>query len=164
MRASEGDFDGFLALSAVLTDFSTFRLNGTGVATLYFDTVVSVVGAETTGQLIQAFRGVEREAGDSAQKLDEGLRSEIFSDDKLGPVARNIIKLWFIGTWYQLPQQWRSRFGTNVRDRTFIPAPQAYVEGLLWPAIGAHPPGAKAPGYGTWSEAPAIPKNRLPTL
>jgi len=31
------------------------------------------------------------------------------------------------------------------------------VEGLLWTAIGAHPAGAKAPGYGSWAEQPRIP-------
>jgi hypothetical protein len=33
----------------------------------------------------------------------------------------------------------------------------AYTEGLLWVAIGANPPGAKAPGYGSWARPPQIP-------
>ena len=26
------------------------------------------------------------------------------SDERLGPMARNIVKLWFVGTWYELPR------------------------------------------------------------
>ncbi|MES2570213.1 MAG: hypothetical protein V4710_09195, partial [Verrucomicrobiota bacterium] len=91
--------------------------------------------------------------------LEKGMRGAILSDEKLGPIARNLIKLWYIGTWYQLPAAWRERHGMIAEDRTFIPSPSSYVEGLLWPAIGAHPPGAKAPGYGSWTTAPEIPSS-----
>jgi hypothetical protein len=164
MYTCHDDLNDFLAFSTVLTDFSVFQLQGTGVAELYFDTVVDIVGPDTMNELLRTFRAVASEAGDDVDLFEKRLRADILSDEKLGPVTRNIIKLWFIGTWYQLPQAWRDRFGVNERDKTFIPSPTAYVEGLLWPTIGAHPPGAKAPGYGTWTDAPKIPKSRLPTV
>ena len=61
-----------------------------------------------------------------------------------------------MATWYQLPQSWRETFGVKESDRTFVVSPQAYPEGLLWPAIGVNPPAAKAPGYGTWSNPPLV--------
>ena len=147
----------FLKLSAYLTDFAEFQLRGTGQAELYFSTAASIVGDGTMGELLETFCTVEGNAlGDSAQ-LEKGVRGAILSDEKLGPLARNLIKLWYIGTWYQLPGSWRERFGVAAEDKTFIPSPSSYVEGLLWTAIGAHPPGAKAPGYGTWTEPPVIP-------
>lgn len=148
----------FLKLSSVLTDFSEFQLRGTGQAELYYTTTSDVVGEGVLGELLDAFRKVEHEAqGDPAQ-LDKKIRAMILSDEKLGPIARNLIKLWYIGTWYQLPAPWRERFGVAGEDKTRVPSPNSYVEGLLWTAIGAHPPGAKAPGYGTWTEAPEIPE------
>lgn len=151
------EFQDFLQLSAVLTDFSEYHLLGTGQAELYYATAVSIAGRSVISDLLQAFRQVQSDAGSDAGKLEKSLRSAILSDEKLGPVARNLIKLWYIGTWYQLPRAWHERFGLAGDDKTFIPSPSSYVEGLLWTAIGAHPPGAKAPGYGTWTGPPVIP-------
>lgn len=151
------EFEDFLQLSTVLTDFSEFQLLGTGQAELYYSTAVGIAGKSVISELLQVFRQVESDAKSDPEKLETGLRSAILSDEKLGPVARNLIKLWYIGTWYQLPGSWHERFGLAGDDKTFIPSPSSYVEGLLWTAIGAHPPGAKAPGYGTWTGPPVIP-------
>ena len=37
-------------------------------------------------------------------------------------------------------------------------APSTYAQGLVWNAIGAHPQGAKMPGYGSWALPPTIPE------
>lgn len=153
MNIQPSDLKTFICFSTLVTGFSDFQLKGTGMTELYYKTVTSVVGETVMSELLEAFDNI---ASDESS-LEKQLRVKILSDEKLGPVARNIIKLWYIGTWYQLPAAWRQRFGANEADRDFIPDPNAYVEGLLWPAIGAHPPGAKAPGYGTWTEAPVIP-------
>jgi hypothetical protein len=158
MNADPTKLQAFLKFSSALTDFPEFQLRGTGQAEIYYKTVAGIVGDGVMAELLETFKSVENGArGDSAQ-LEKGLRVSILSDEKLGPIARNIIKLWYIGTWYQLPASWRERFGVAGEDRTFIPSPSSYVEGLLWTAIGAHPPGAKAPGYGTWTEPPVIPE------
>jgi hypothetical protein len=148
--------DDFLALSSVLTDFTEFQLQGTGQAELYYHTVTDIVGGQTVSELLKAYRSIEEEALHDPDLFRQRLRADILSDEKLGPIARNIIKLWYVGTWYQLPQAWRESFGVRDGDKDFIPSPTSYVEGLLWPAIGAHPPGAKAPGYGTWGDPPQI--------
>lgn len=145
--------DKFLAFSAEITAFTTFELLGTGMADDYLAAVIDVVGEATVEELLRAWDRV-RESG---AVTEENLRREIFGDEKLGPIARNIIKLWYIGTWYQLPYAWTQSFGAREKDVTFVVSPAAYVEGLLWPAIGSHPPGAKAPGYGSWANAPVIP-------
>lgn len=145
--------DKFLAFSAEITAFTTFELLGTGMADDYLAAVIDVVGEATFEELLRAWDRV-RESGAAS---DENLRRTIFGDEKLGPIARNIIKLWYIGTWYQLPYSWSQSFGAREKDVTFVVSPAAYVEGLLWPAIGSHPPGAKAPGYGSWANAPVIP-------
>ena len=148
-------FDDFLSLSVVLTGYSRFRLLGTGQAQLYFSTLTDVVGEAIVTELLQAFKRVRDGAVHDAA-LEPLLRAEILSDEKLGPIARNAIKLWFVGVWYQLPAEWREAYGMHEKDVTFVPAPSAYAEGLLWPTIDANPSGAKGPGYGTWALPPRI--------
>jgi hypothetical protein len=169
----------FVAFSAEATAFSTVDLWGTGQAADYLATVHEEAGDQILRDLLDAAR--PGPAGD-----------EVFTDEKLGPLARNIIKLWYSGVWYELPPQWAARFGAPVkavpaqrrpgqhgvaghslseskgpleqqgRQRTparcasYVVSAAAYTEGLLWRAIGAHPSGAKAPGYGSWAVPPEI--------
>ena len=156
--ASADLLQDFLALSSALTGFSVFRLKGTGQAPRYLSTATES-SANTVRALLSAFRrvaGDTGDAGDDQGALERGIRREILSDGKLGPVARNLIKLWYVGTWYALPVEWREAFATSDRDRTFVVSPDAYTEGLLWPAVGANPSGAKPFGYGMWAMAPRI--------
>ncbi|MEG4499837.1 hypothetical protein QUB05_22365 [Microcoleus sp. F10-C6] len=156
----------FLDFSVVLTGFSRFHLFGTGQAPLYFNTVRDIIGEDMFGELLQTFHHLDLKVQncddkDKESTLTKGLLTEIFGSEKFGPIARNIIKLWYVATWYQLPQDWREVFGTKENDKTFIPSPQAYPEGLLWPAIGVNPPGAKGQGYATWSEVPSVSLSRV---
>lgn len=144
----------FLAFSAEVTAFKVFELEGTGLTDAYLQAVENVVGRELVGQLLNTFR--EFDPGNEAERRDH-LRRQIFGDEKLGPIARNIVKLWYLGIWYQLPRAWTDAYGAREKDVTFTVTAGAYIEGLLWKAVGAHPPGAKAPGYGSWAAPPRIP-------
>jgi hypothetical protein len=148
----------FLDFSVVATGFSRFDLQGTGQASLYFETVLQQIGEETLGELLETFHALDVKAKREYKPgiLTEGLQSKILGSGKLGPVARNIIKLWYIATWEPLPSEWQKWYATSEDEKPFIPSPQAYPEGLVWKAIGINPPGAKAPGYGTWSEPPSV--------
>jgi hypothetical protein len=149
-------FDDFLAFSVAVTGYPRVRLLGTGQAQIYLSTVTEVVGEAIVRELLEAFGRVREAAGEDEAVLEDELRREILSDEKLGPVARNVIKLWFVGTWYQLPSDWRDAFGAREQDVTFVASPTSYTEGLLWPTIDANPSGAKGPGYGTWAFPPRI--------
>jgi hypothetical protein len=147
----------FLAFSADVTAFSRFELQGTGQAQEYLDTVMHIVGATIVDRLLDLHASaVAAAAGDGAAR-DDLLRRDVLGDPQLGPVARNIVKMWFLGTWYQLPREWTEACGARPNDVTFVVSGAAYTEGLLWPAIGANPPGAKGPGYGSWAFPPQIP-------
>jgi hypothetical protein len=145
--------DGFLDFSAELTGFSLFELRATGEAEAYLDAALRVAGQAVLQDLIEACRNLN----DAGKSREDQIRREILGDPRLGPVARNIIKMWFSGVWYQLPESWNSVYGTGVNNTTFTVRPSSYPEGLLWKTIGASPPGARAPGYGSWAEAPTIP-------
>ena len=62
--------------------------------------------------------------------------------------------LWYTGQWVQLPGPWRDRHGASPLDVDDVLSPEAYTAGLMWDAIGAHPQGAKAPGFATWVDRP----------
>jgi hypothetical protein len=144
----------FLKFSAEVTGFTAFELRGTGMAEAYLDAVERVVGRGVLRELLDAYDRLEGATG--ADRADR-LRQEVFGNEKLGPVARNVIKMWYIGAWYALPREWTETFGAIPENQTFMVSATAYTEGLLWPAVGANPPGAKAPGYGSWADAPVIP-------
>ena len=159
MSKKEKRLEAFLRLSSALTGFTPFSLRSTGQAEAYLATLRDVVGEATLGELLDAFGGVAGEAGGDDRDeaaFERGLRREVLSHDKLGPVARHLIKLWYVGTWYELPREWQEAYGTGEGDRTFVVSPEAYTEGLLWPAVGANPSGAKPHGYGMWATKPHL--------
>ncbi|MEL6929760.1 MAG: hypothetical protein AAFO95_14120 [Cyanobacteria bacterium J06600_6] len=148
--------EDFINLSTVVTGFSRFDLHGTGQVSAYYGAIAKVVGQDILNELLETFHNLFERSQSDASALDRGMRIEIFGSEKLGPIARNLIKLWYVATWYQLPQPWRDRFGIKPDDITFVVSPQAYPEGLLWSAIGVNPPAAKPPGYGSWSNPPLV--------
>jgi hypothetical protein len=147
----------FLGFSATVTAFTEFELLGTGQAEAYLAAVADVVGGDVVDALLEAYGRVLDGAPQAGAAQDDLMRGLIFSDAKLGPIARNVIKLWYVGIWYELPPAWTEAFGARAKNVTFMVSAAAYTEGLLWPAIGANPPGAKAPGYGSWADPPRIP-------
>jgi hypothetical protein len=148
----------FLAFSSEVTAYSVFELRGTGLAETYLATVEDVVGREVVDALLDRYEtAVAAANGGPRQDL---LRRGVFSDAWLGPVARNIVKMFYLGTWYEFPRAWTEAYGALRKNVTFTVSAAAYTEGLLWPSIGANPPGAKAPGYGAWALPPRIPAVR----
>lgn len=146
----------FLAFSAEVTAYPIFDLRGTGLAETHLAAVEQVVGATVLDALLDRYTSAVETVDTPAERADR-LRRDIFSDPYLGPLARNLVKLWYVGIWYELPRTWTDAYGARPKDVTFTVSSAAYIEGLLWPSIGAHPPGAKAPGYGSWTQPPRIP-------
>ncbi|WP_309111374.1 hypothetical protein [Saccharothrix sp.] len=153
--------EDFLSLSVDLTAFERTDLLGTGLARQYLAKVRDACGEDVVTALLEAHRAARTEAAEDGarpdpQRLDRALRHRIFSEERLGPVARNVIKLWYAGTWYGLPPEWTDSYGAQPAAETSTVTAASYQEGLLWRAIAANPPGAKAPGYGAWARPPAI--------
>ena len=144
--------DDFLAFSVEMTCFTRFELTGTGQAEVYAQTARAAAG-DAFDELLDRYRALPE-----GRERVVALRRTILGDEWVGAVARAIVKMWYIGIWYELPRGWTEKFGARGRNTSFMVTPAAYAEGLLWTAIGAHPPGAKAPGYGSWTAPPNIPR------
>jgi hypothetical protein len=153
MSAQPELLDDFLAFSSAITGFSEYRLRGTSQAGAYLDAATAAAGQGAIRDLLRAFRAISPA---EETEIERAMRRDILSDPRLGPLTRNLIKLWYVGTWYELPSEWREAYGSEGSDRTFVVSPTAYTEGLLWPAIGANPSGAKPLGYGMWAFPPRI--------
>ena len=146
----------FLDFSSAVTAFTVYDLQATGMVGDYIRTVDEIVGPATLDALLAAYgRAVADGASPAGRKA--AISRDVMGDSRLGPIARNIVKLWYSGTWNRLPHGWSENHGPAPADRTFVVSPSSYIEGLLWKAIGAHPAGAKAPGYGSWAHPPRIP-------
>jgi hypothetical protein len=128
----------FVALSAELTGFRDVDIWGTGLARRHLDLLLAVAGDDQVAKLLAA-------------RADHAL-----ADPDLGPLARNLIVLWYLGQWDQMPRRWRDRHGASPEDTAGVASAAAFREGLVWPAIGAHPTGAKAPGFGSWATPPSV--------
>jgi hypothetical protein len=145
--------DDFCTLSAALTGYRVAELMGTGMATAYLEHLTAIVGESFAARLLTTGCDVVRRAGSD---LSTQLELRILDDPDLGPPARNLIVLWYTGQWAQLPGPWRDRHGASPLDVDQVLSPEAYVAGLMWDAIGAHPQGAKAPGFATWTAVPVV--------
>lgn len=142
-------FEIFIDLSAALTGFDRLHLISTGVGPVYLSILQGIVPQKIVDRLLQDF--AELPDGDAqAASLSE----RILDDTLLGPVARNVIVLWYCGTWTPLPEAWWEPQQRSVRDVGHVVSPAAYLAGLQWSAAGAHPPGGLPPGFASWASPP----------
>ena len=144
--------DDFLDLSTVLTGYDRVQLLGTGMAEQYLHTLEEVLPSGTLEEFLAAYGRV------SGGDREAGVASEILADPKLGPVAQNVILLWYCGTWTALPDAWRASYGASPMDTSRVVSAEAYLAGLQWVTARAHPVGARPPGYGQWAVAPETPE------
>ncbi|TMP37771.1 hypothetical protein [Pseudoalteromonas rubra] len=144
----------FYHLSATLTGYDLVELQGTGVGPTYCKTLSQWVRQDVIQELYHRAEEIGSLECDSNQAQ---FYDRIWNCAKLGPVARNIIKMWYLSIWYQLPADWNALYGVDdfsadkkpVED--YVISSNAYIQGLVWNALGSHPMGAKQPGYGTWA-------------
>ena len=141
--------ESFVALSSLLTGFDEVRLWGSGVAEEHLNVLDDVVAADVVSGLIAAFERLPTDSG-----RENAAAATILGDPRLGPVARNLIVLWYSGVWTQLPAAWREAYGASPLDTTRVTSGAAYRAGLQWPVAGAHPPGASHQGFGSWALEP----------
>jgi hypothetical protein len=137
--------DAFLSLSAHLTGFRQVELVATGMVKHYYEFLVANVENE---DLLRIWAIAARLDKLEASNNHVSLKAEILcmlTDQRLGPIAKNITRVWYTGAWRKDP--------SDASSRMFVSA-QAYQESLQWKVAHTHPPGAKQPGFGSWSELP----------
>lgn len=152
--AINAEFEAFLAVSAVLTGYTRAELHATGCAADYWHQFRQVPPKALLDDFLAP--GPELEAGLAAEPeaTEQKVRDVYLASESLGPLARALIQLWYLGQWVPLPPEWRRAWGASRFDVARIISTRAYKEGLVWDAIGAHPMGAKQQGFGSWAHKP----------
>jgi hypothetical protein len=145
----------FLALSAVLTGFEQVELQGTGLAVTYYQAFTGIVRPEICEELWKLSSKIIDGNRHDEGALNKAIRREVLASLEFGPLAINIIQMWYLGSWIKLPVAWSKQFGTSAGDDTKVISAEAYKQSLIYDVMAAHPPGAKQPGFGSWSEPPA---------
>ncbi|MFF8972423.1 hypothetical protein [Streptomyces sp. NPDC014995] len=144
----------FTDLSVALTGFDRAELAGTGMIDTYYDTLLRIIGEREAGQLLRA--AAEALETDRKNHGHAALEAEVIDSPRFGPVAVSLIKLWYLGTWCPPAGGYSDVNGSTADDVEHVVSAQGYREGLVWAAAGAHPMGAKPPGFGSWAEPPQL--------
>ncbi|MFT3765428.1 MAG: hypothetical protein QM820_07935 [Minicystis sp.] len=131
-----GGFEAFLRLSAALTGFTETDLLGTGQAEAYFRWVEEHVPLTTREALY----------GRTPVRITDDDVAALLARPPLGLVAKQINYLWYTAQWQEIQN--------GNLTVTAIVSPAAYQEALVWPAMLAHPPGAKQTGFASWTTLP----------
>ena len=144
--------EDFLSLSVALSGFSRLELLGTGMVQVYYDSVNRIIGEREMGKLLGAVGKIFHAEPLSDKAIEQQVESKILKDSRFRPVARNILRLWYLGAWSQLPREWRNEYGATSFDEDHIVSAESYRESLVWIAGEAHPMGAKQEGFGAWAK------------
>ena len=155
MSSSDENLDRFSSLSEVLTGFTKVELAGTDMLRIYYAKLLAVVGTEIAADLFSHWQALMDAASDRAPAA----AAEVLQHPKFGPLGKNIITMWYLGIWKELPQAWANTFGVSAGDRDHVISADAYTEGLAWRSMGTHPMAARQPGFGTWSFPPSTDKD-----
>jgi hypothetical protein len=88
------------------------------------------------------------------------------SDDNVRFLARSVVLLWYLGSWYEpkdLKDQATAANPGRINSSEVL-SPKAYTQGLVWQIAGAHPMGYSNLQFGYWSRNPRDPNDRTPLL
>jgi len=163
---NEKDVQKFLQLSSVLTGFSLYELRASDCTEEFYETTQRQIGRENLELFLSKFsRALKADAdaklgkGDAKTTGGEAKLADIdacLADAFLGPIAKNIMRMWYVGNWVAMPDEWWAANSSEIfaANTTFVVSSQAYKEGLVWKAADTHPMGSKSGGYGSWALPP----------
>lgn len=124
----------------------------------YFRFIVAADKTSSFGNLLQIARDHRNSATDIAAAVNK-------SDDNSKFLARSIVLLWYLGSWYE-PADLKSNVtppGDQAGKRAFIGSQvvsaKAYTQGLIWQIAQAHPMGYSNLQFGYWSRDPNDPND-----
>jgi hypothetical protein len=120
----------------------------------YFN-VINIKDQVGFGKLLKIARDNPESAPDIIKAVN--------SDDDVRFLARSIVLLWYLGSWYE-PADLR-KFAPGAQG---VPVPsnvvcaKAYTQGRIWQIAQAHPMGYSNLQFGYWSREPADPNTKAP--
>jgi hypothetical protein len=110
-----------------------------------------------------AFAKLLQIAKDNRLSQDNIIAKVNASDDDTKFLARSIVLLWYLGSWYE-PGDLKSAVASPelvhapIKQKVF--SAKAYTQGLVWQIVGAHPMGYSNLQFGYWSRYPGDPNDK----
>ncbi|HYH78993.1 MAG TPA: hypothetical protein VEX86_04330, partial [Longimicrobium sp.] len=151
IQAATPQRTSFVRLSSVLTGYSTDTLapaiDPIDLASEYLAAVQQRADAATVSRLFTVYASIDKATGGDLSKQAAPVQQQILADPALGPLARRIIRLWYVSIWYDAEPPSMFEGGTVI-------SMNAYTGGLVWDAAQAHPMGYSELAYGYWASAP----------
>jgi hypothetical protein len=104
-------------------------------------------------------------AKDHRQSATDIITAVNASDDNVRFLARSIVLLWYLGSWYK-PEDLKNKVPSPKVDipKPIVVSSKAYTQGLVWLIAGAHPMGYSNLQFGYWSRDPHDPDPKSPPL
>jgi hypothetical protein len=167
-ETSDQDMMAFLLLSAALTGVDIQTLapefsRGSGdilgadpgidpinIKDAYFSQVNAPGTATSFAKLLQI-------AKDNRLSQDNIIAKVNASDDDTKFLARSIVLLWYLGSWFEpadLKNAAASPESVHGPIKQKVLSAKAYTQGLVWQIVGAHPMGYSNLQFGYWSRDP----------
>jgi hypothetical protein len=116
------------------------------VKNAHFDWIKAHDPTSSFGELLQL-------AKDHRQSLANIVPKVNGSADDMKFLARSIVLLWYLGSWYK-PDDLKNKVANPQ-----VVSPKAYTQGLVWQIAGAHPMGYSNLQFGYWSRDPRDPSS-----
>lgn len=145
----------FVNMSAVLTGFMTDVIDPLfdplGLVAVYLQTADDNAKPATVDSLIQQYVTLLNSGRPNQQIADALLETTNAEPALPALLARAIVTLWYLGSWNT---SWNTPPKTLPKFTPAVVSPNAYIGGLAWKAIQAHPMGASDFTFGYWVEPP----------
>jgi hypothetical protein len=165
------DMDPFLTLSAALTGIAKAKLapnvDPVGVGRQHFD-LVNSKQASAFVRLLKIAKDVNLQVPPSPpppsppgngiirqENVDKLVKQIEQGGDDVKYLARSIVLMWLLGSWYE-PNELKRL--TTPTDNPFVShevvSPAAYTAGWVWRIAQAHPMGYSDMQFGYWTHPP----------
>jgi hypothetical protein len=121
----------------------------------YFDWINTHAAPSSFAKLLQIAKDSRKSPGDIIPRVNA-------SDDDTKFVARSIVLLWYLGSWYEpgdLKNAAASPESVHAPIKQKVLSAKAYTQGLVWQIVGAHPMGYSNLQFGYWSRNPNDPNS-----
>lgn len=140
-------FQNFIDLSALLTGYLAAELapaiDPVGLAKEYFGTLQRKADSQSFLQTLSTFQNITENFPPEEQAAE--VEQQILNDEAMGNIARRILRLWFLSTWYTDEPP---GFDGEVVSM------DAYTLGRAWETFQAHPMGYSELDFGYWADPP----------
>jgi hypothetical protein len=161
--STDPNFDNFVGLSAILTGYTQDQLappvDPICLASEYLTWVEQHTDQAALEKTLTTFQNIAAQfpppldstnpAPAQVVEISAAVQQQILSDPVMGPIARRIIRMWYLATWYtsEPPQS---------TDPGQVISMNAYTMGLAWDAAQAHPMGYSELHFGYWAMTPPV--------